>query len=189
MATTTFPGQHTSLLTADDLETLPDDLGRSDLIRGELIQMAPAAAKHGKYAMRFGSRLDVYVTEHKLGTVFAAETGFVLARDPDTVLAPDIAFVRADRLPSEDEWDGYLAIAPDLVVEVLSPSDTARSVLDKVLFYLDAGTRLVVTLDPTRQITIVYGPDRVGRILRRDETFDGGDVVPGFRLPLADLFT
>lgn len=188
MATTVLTTRPGAYLTADDLAALPDDGDRFDLIRGELIRMAPAAATHGKCAMRFGSRLDVHVTEHKLGTVFAAETGFVLARDPDTVLAPDVAFVRADRLPPEEEWAGYLALAPDLVVEVLSPSDTARAVLDKVLFYLDAGARLVVTLDPTRQIGIVYGPDRVGRILRLEDTFDGGDVVPGFRLPLAELF-
>lgn len=188
MATTALRPGRATLLTIEDLSALPDDADRYDLIRGALIQMAPAAAKHGKCAMRLGSRLDGYVTRHRLGTVFAAETGFVLARDPDTVLAPDVAFVRADRLPPEEEWVRHLALAPDLVVEGLSPSDTASAVLDKVLFYLDAGSRLVVTLDPIRRIAFVYGPDRVGRIRRLDDTFDGGDVVPGFRLPLADLF-
>jgi len=189
MASNAAQAPHTEVvLTVVDLSALPDDADRHDLIRGALIRMAPAAAKHGKCAMRFGCRLDGYVTRHRLGTVFAAETGFVLARDPDTVLAPDVAFVRADRLPPEEEWGGYLALAPDLVVEGLSPSDTASAVLDKVLFYLDTGARLVVTLDPIRQIAIVYGPNRLGSILRLDDTFDGGDVVPGFRLPLGDLF-
>ncbi len=96
--------------------------------------------------------------------------------------------MRADRLPPEEEWEEYLALAPDLVVEVLSPSDTASGVLDKTLAYLDAGVLLVVTLDPKRQVAVVTGPDRVARILGRDDVFDGGDVVPGFRLPLADLF-
>lgn len=188
MATTALRSTRTALLTADDLAALPDTTDRYDLLRGELIQMAPAAAKHGKYAMRFGTPLDVYVTENGLGTVFAAETGFILARDPDTVLAPDVAFVRADRLPPEEEWEGYLALAPDLVVEVLSPSDTASGVLDKTLAYLDAGVLLVVTLDPKRQVAVVTEPDRMARILGRDDVFDSGDVVPGFRLPLADLF-
>ena len=179
--------QAAGIFTADDLTTLPDDR-RYDLVAGELIEMSPAAAKHGKYAMRFGSRLDAHVTQHNLGTVFAAETGFLLSRDPDTVLAPDVAFVRADRLPPEEEWQAFLPLAPDLVVEVVSPSETAIQVMDKVLAYLDAGVRMVITVDPIRKVVVVYGPDRSARILTIADTLDGGDVLPGFRLPLAELF-
>ncbi len=188
MALTAPPIERTGLWTADELLALPEDDLRHEIIAGELIEMSPAAAKHGKYAMRLGGRMDAHASEHGLGTVFAAETGFLIARDPDTILAPDIAFVRADRLPPEDTWEGFLELAPDLVVEVISPSDTASRVLSKVLMYLDAGVRLVITLDPNRKVVVVYGPDRVGRILTVSDTLDGGDVLPGFRLPLADLF-
>lgn len=188
MAMTAPPIERAGLWTAEKLLALPDDDLLHEIIAGELIEMPPPSAKHGKYAMRLGGRMDAHASEHRLGTVFAAETGFILSRDPDTVLAPDIAFVRADRLPPEDEWEGYLALAPDLVVEVISPSDTASRVLSKVLMYLDAGTQLVITLDPDRKAVVVYGPDRVGRILTVADTLDGGDVLPGFRLSLADLF-
>ena len=173
--------------TADNLAALPDEL-RYDLIAGELITMSPASAKHGRHAQNLGFFIDSHVREHHLGTVFAAETGFILSHDPDTVLAPDVAFVRADRLPPEDEWQGFLALAPDLVVEVISPSETASQVMDKVLAYLDAGVPMVITLDPNRKIVAVYRPDRAARILTISDTLDGGDVLPGFRLPLADLF-
>jgi len=188
MALTVPPIERTGLWTADDLLALPEDDLRHEIIAGELIEMSPASAKHGRYAQDLGFFIDSHVRENRLGTVFAAETGFLIARDPDTILAPDIAFVRADRLPPEDTWEGFLELAPDLVVEVISPSDTASRVLSKVLMYLDAGTQLVVTLDPNRKVVVVYGPDRVGRILTVSDTLDGGDVLSGFRLPLADLF-
>jgi Uma2 family endonuclease len=187
MAMTAPHVQPAGSFTAADLATLPDDL-RYDLIAGELIEMSPASAKHGRYSQDLGFFIDSHVREHRLGTVFAAETGFILSRDPDTVLAPDVAFVRADRLPPEEEWQGFLALAPDLVVEVISPSETASRILTKVLAYLDAGVLMVITIDPERKVAGVYGQDRVGRILTIADTLDGGDVLPGFRLPLADLF-
>jgi Uma2 family endonuclease len=185
----TAPGVQLAFpLSADDLAALPDDR-RYDLIAGELIEMSPASAKHGRYAQDLGFFIDSHVREHSLGTVFAAETGFLLARDPDTVLAPDVAFVRADRLPPEETWKGFLSLAPELVVEVISPSDTVSQVLEKVLTYLDAGVQMVITVDPQRTAITVYGQDRAARILTISDTLETGDVLPGFRLPLADLFT
>ena len=148
MAVTAPRVERTGLWTAAELLALPEDDLRHEIIAGELIEMSPPSAKHGKYAMRLGSRMETHAFEHGLGTVFAAETGFLIARDPDTVLAPDVAFVRADRLPPEEEWRGFLELAPDLVVEVISPSESASSVLAKVLMYLDAGVQMVITLDP-----------------------------------------
>lgn len=178
----------TKLVTAEDLALPIEDECRYDLIRGELYRMAPAGARHGKIGMRIARPLANHVSEHELGEVFGAETGFILARDPDTMLAPDVAFVRADRLPPDEEQDGFLPLAPDLVVEIVSPSDTARYVFDKVMEYLDAGVLMVIVIEPRRRTVSVYGSDRVARVLVEGEELDGGDVLPGFRLPVKDLF-
>jgi Uma2 family endonuclease len=179
----------TRLMTAEELLELPDDGKRHELIRGELCTMSPASAKHGGFTHDLSLFIGLHVRENALGRVFAAETGFILTRDPDTVLAPDIAFVRADRLPSPEQWEGYLAVPPDLVVEVLSPSDRASEVHNKVMFYLEAGVLAVWVLDGPRRTITVWGPDRTAHILTIDDTLDGGDILPGFQLPLTKLFT
>ena len=178
----------TKPMTAEELAALPDDGYRYELVRGELVRMAPAGGWHGQIGMRFGRYIGVYVDEQKLGAVFNAETGFFFARDPDVVRAPDVAFVRTSRLPPEEDRWGYLPLAPDLAVEVVSPSDAMTDVLDKVLAYLEAGTQMVVVVLPRRQVLQVYGPDRTARVLGLDDIFDGGDVLPGFRLPVAAIF-
>jgi len=178
----------TRLTTIQDLAQLGDEPGRYDLIRGELIHMSPAGARHGEIAMRVGYKLAAYADEQAAGVVYAAETGFVLARDPDVLLAPDVAFVRQGRLPHDDELDGFLEIAPDLVVEIVSPSDRLRDVSDKVMEYLNAGVGLVWVVEPRRKLVNVYLPDRTSRILTGDDELDGGDVLPGFRLALPEIF-
>lgn len=178
----------TKLMTAEDLWQLDDEPGRFDLIRGELIRMSPAGFRHGKLSALMTRRIADFVYTHRLGDVVGAETGFVLARDPDVVLAPDAAFVRSERLPSEDEQEGFLELAPDLVVEVVSPSDRSRDVHAKVRAYLDAGVMLVWVVDPGSQDVTVYTPDRTARVFVTGDELDGGDVLPGFRLPVADIF-
>src|SRR5688500_10982462 len=118
----------TKLLTVEDLERLPDDEHRYDLIRGELLKMAPAGGEHGEIASRAAIKAGAYVLENRLGETYGAETGFVLQRDPDTVLGPDFAFVRQDRLPPREARRGYMPVPPDLAVEIVSPSDTADEV-------------------------------------------------------------
>lgn len=172
--------------TADALEQLEDDGCRYDLIRGELYQMAPAGGEHGAISAEIAYHISSFVRPRSLGPVYAAETGFRLA--DDTVLAPDAAFVRAERLPPLAERRGFLRVVPDLVVEVVSPSDRARYVSDKVLEYLEAGVRLVWLVEPIRQTVTVYAADRTARVLRVGDTLDGGEVLPGFSLPLAELF-
>lgn len=174
-------------MTAEQLEALPGAPARRDLVRGALVEMLPAGRQHGKLALHIGSLLLRHVSERGLGEVYAAETGFVLARDPDTVLAPDVAFVRAERLVGQDE-DRFLRLAPDLVVEVVSPSDRAGDVHDKVMEYLQAGVPLVWVCHPTRREVAVYGADRTARVLRVGEALTGGAVLPDFHLPLAALF-
>jgi Uma2 family endonuclease len=179
----------TKLFTAADLEHLEDDGYRYDLIEGELYRMAPANFEHGGIAAAALAHLWNFVVPRGLGIVVAAETGFQLHREPDTVLAPDVAFVRADRLPAPDERrQGFLSLAPDLVVEVISPSESHASIERKVTAYLTAGVILVWTVHPVRQQVIVYRQGRPPRILNLEDMLDGEDVIPGFRLPLSELF-
>ena len=122
-----------------------------------------------------------------MGRVFSAETGFTIAREPDTVRAPDIAFISQNRLPALLP-DGYLELVPDLVVEVVSPNDTAREVREKVNDWLDAGVRLVWVVDYQKRIITEYYSRQQYRVLTEYDTLDGGDVVSGFSLPVCEVF-
>jgi Uma2 family endonuclease len=150
--------------------------------------MSPASARHGEIAATLARHLGNYVADHRLGTVYAAETGFLVGRDPDTLLAPDVAFVRAERLPKPGQQQGFLELAPDLVVEVVSPSDTSRYVSDKVLTYLDAGCRLVWVVEPERRTVTVSAPERTARVMMAADTLEGGQVLPGLTLAVAAIF-
>jgi len=178
----------TRLYTVEDIAALPDDAHRYDLIRGELVCMPPAGYEHGSVAMSIGARIWNFVREHGLGTVFAAETGFILRRDPDSLLAPDVAFVRAGRLDHERDRQGFARIAPDLAVEVISPSERAGKIRDKVEEYLATGVRLLWLLNSRRRTVTVHAPGRAPRILTEQDELDGEDVLPGFRLRVADIF-
>ena len=171
------------LLTADELLRLPDDGFRHELVRGELRKMSPAGYDHGEIAMTIGAHLKMFVRAHRLGKVFAAETGFLLARNPDTVLAPDAAFVRAERVLPRGR--GFFPGPPDLAVEVISPSDTYSGVVEKTREWLRGGTRAVIVVDPSTAVVEVHrasGSVLVEAVLSVDE------VVPGWTLPLAELF-
>jgi Uma2 family endonuclease len=174
------------ITTAEQLFHSPD-LGRCELVRGQLVMMSPAGSQHGAIAARVAWILMSFVEPRGLGIVLAAETGFRIATDPDTVRAPDAAFVRADRsggnLPH-----GFFPGAPDLAVEVLSPDDRAGEVVAKVMSWLDAGCVAVWVVDPKTFTVTTYGPDRKATILRSDDTLGGGDVLPGFNVPVADVF-
>lgn len=176
----------TTVTTIADVESLAGDGCRYDLLRGELIQMSPAGRRHGRTAGQISKHLGSWIDDHDLGEWYTAETGFVLARDPDVLLAPDFSFVRSERLPLNEE--GYLELAPDLVVEVVSPSDRWSQINDKVLSWLEAGVRLVLIVDPVGKTVTVWTPDRVSRVLAATETLDGGDVLPGFVLPISRIF-
>ncbi|MBA2319141.1 MAG: Uma2 family endonuclease [Euzebyales bacterium] len=174
--------------TSDGLLELPDDGWRYELVEGKLRQMSPAGGMHGILAARIGSCLTVFALESGIGETFAAETGFLLSRDPDTVRAPDAAFVRGDRLPAPEALAGFQAMAPDLAVEVVSPADRATQVAEKTASWLDAGTRLVWVVYPDRRMVAEHHPDGTAQLLRGEQTLTGGDVMPGFRLPLPELF-
>ena len=179
----------TDVATADQLLAMSDDGWRYELVRGELRRMAPAGFEHGAIGMRLVTRLGTHVEANGLGVVLGPDTGFSIASDPDTVRAPDVSFVRRDRIPEEGLPKGYWPGAPDLAVEVISPGDTYSEVESKVEEWLDAGTRLVVVLNPrSRTATAYRSRAEVIRLLEADH-LDLGDVVPGFTCPVADLMS
>ncbi|MGH3144438.1 MAG: Uma2 family endonuclease [Rubrobacter sp.] len=184
----TIETKHT---TAEELLGMPDDGFRYELVRGDLRRMPPAGSEHGAVAMNAGRLLGNHVKANKLGQVYAAETGFRLSSDPDTVRAPDAAFVSRERAERAGQVAGYWPGTPDLAVEVTSPSDTHTEVVEKALAWLEAGCRMVLVVDPSRRTVTVYRALDDIRILtgEANDTLDGADVVPGWRLPVADLFT
>jgi Uma2 family endonuclease len=177
----------TALLTVDDLLALPDGGEHFELLRGELRPMTPVKLRHLVVRHRFELEIGLFVRDHDLGYV-GSEGGFVLFEEPATVLAPDIAFFAKGRIADDADLDDFGRFPPDLVVEVLSPSNTASETADRVLLYLEAGVRLVWIADPPRRIVVVHWPDRTSRTFVEGETLDGGDVLPGFSLPVADVF-
>jgi Uma2 family endonuclease len=182
------PQQEIRKMTAQQLAQLPDDGRRYELIRGELNVMTPAGARHGRITNTITFLLTQYVRQHNLGTVYAAETGFKLHENPDTVRAADAAFVAQARIPTDGEPEGYWAITPDLVVEVVSPSDAAPEVHEKAIDWLSTGCRLVWIVYPTAQTVTQYRSLQDVQILTAGETLDGGDVLPGFSCPVRDIF-
>ncbi len=178
----------TTPMTVDDLLAVPDDGYRYDLVTGELRRVSPVGGEASALAAGVLARLWMHVTERGLGKVFGADGTFVLFNDPRTALVPDVAFVRADRLPSEEEQRRPLHLAPDLAVEVVSSGDSMSDVMAKVCLYLEAGTPLVWVVLPRRKQVIVHQADGTMRALGLDATLDAGDIVPGFRLRVADIF-
>jgi len=174
------------LLTADELLALHLPDTRTELVRGRLIVREPAGFQHGVIAMALAGRMDAFVRANALGIVVAAETGFKLSSNPDTVRAPDVGFIRADRVPKPLPRN-YPAMAPDLAVEVLSPDDRAAEVLEKVADWLGAGTRLVWVVDPDRRVARVYRADGSESLVAADGTLDGEEALPGFTYRLGDL--
>ncbi len=175
--------------TADDLLAMSDDGFRYELVKGVLHRMAPAGFEHGAIGMRLVTHLGPHVKARALGVVLGPDTGFRIASDPDTVRAPDVSFVRRDRILEAGMPKGYWPGAPDLAVEVISPGDTYSEVETKVEEWLDAGCEVVVVLNPRSHTAALYrSRTEVERFLPSDD-LDLRDVVPGFTCPMADLMT
>ncbi len=174
-------------MTADELFALPDDGLRYELVDGELRTMTPSAGEHGVIASRLDRRVATWVETQHLGLVFGAETGFRIRTDPDTVRAPDLAFIRGERISDPSVLQSYVPIVPDLVAEVISPNDRYTEVDAKVAEWLDAGVELVWVINPRRRTVAVHSP---GGILLRTEADEltGGTVLPGFACRVAELF-
>lgn len=176
-------------VTAEELLRMPDDGFRYELVEGEVRKMTPAGGEHGRIALNVGYFLTDHVRANNLGTVYAAETGFRIATDPDTVRAPDAAFVRRERVEAMGPVQGYLPGAPDLAVEVVSPGDSYSDVAEKALDWLDAGTRMVLVVDPRKHTVTAYLSRDDIRVLSEGDVLDGGEVVPGWSVPVRRLFT
>lgn len=178
----------TVAVTAEAFLHYPADGFRRELVKGEVRSMSPAGAKHGSLAMKLGSHLLQHVMGHKLGEVFAAETGFKLSSNPDTVRAPDVSFVSEPRAEQIRNHEGFIPFAPDLAIEVLSPNDRLREVQEKIADWLEAGTKAVVILDPRARIAIVHrsGVDRT--VVTESESLSVKEIIPDWSLPLSELF-
>lgn len=175
-------------VTAEDLLALPDDGLLRELVDGEVIVTPPPGEEHGAVAAQILIELGSHVFAHDLGIVHAAGTGFRVAQDPDTVLAPDAAFVSRERIEQAAIGKGYRAGAPDLAMEVVSPGDTFAKVEAKVTRWLGAGCRMVVVVNPERRAATVYRSRDDIVLLTEGDVLDGGDVVPGWTLPLREIF-
>lgn len=177
-------------VTAQDLWRMGEGDVRRELVDGEVREMAPVGWSHGQVTGRFYRRIVDHVDQHGSGEVAVGDVGFVLSlpTDPERVRAPDIGFVGRQRLPEGRRRQGFFVGAPDLAVEVLSPSDDPVEVQQKVRDYLEAGTRLVWIAAPEARTVTVYRPDGSARLLREHESLDGEDVLPGLTIPLSEIF-
>jgi Uma2 family endonuclease len=176
------------LTTADQLLAFPDDGRRHELVAGFVVSEPPASFRHGDIAAEVFRCLIEFVRRNGLGRVVATETGFLLARDPDTVRAPDVAFVSRSTIERAGRFRGFFPGPPDLAVEVLSPSERPADVHAKTGDYLAAGARLVWVIDPSRREVRVHRSLLHPSILAQTEMLEGDEVLPGFRVRVALLF-
>lgn len=176
------------LVTADELLRMaePADGSRYELWAGEMIQMAPAGGRHGQTAAAIGTILCTFVKEGQLGHVVSNDTGVFTEKDPDTVLAPDLAYWGRERLAEMPE--GFVEVSPDLAVEVVSPGDSQSYVHRKVLHYLDHGVALVWVVDPKTRTVMVYRSRQHVCILAETDQITGGDTLPGFACRVSEFF-
>lgn len=176
------------LLTLEEFERLPEE-GEYllELVRGRLVREPRPGGQHGLLTGELVGRLHHHARAHGLGRV-VTETGFLLTEDPPTVRGPDAAFISTRNFPATGAPTGFWRVAPDLAVEVVSPSNTATEIQEKILEYLDAGTHLVWVVDPrTRAVTVFRSKSNV-RVLTDGDTLEGDDVLPGFKLEISELF-
>ena len=176
------------LITADELFLMPKDGFKYELVEGELNKMSLAGYQHGVIIARFTISLGSHIEEYNLGNLCGAETGFIISSNPDTVIAPDIAFISNQRVLQITNPDAYSPIAPELVVEVLSPSDTPKKVTKKIELWLNFGVSVVILIDPRKKELKVYRSLSEPTPLTEKDTLTLDDILPGFSYPLANLF-
>lgn len=176
------------LVTLEELYALPDDGRKHELESGLLVSEPPPSPLHGQIAARITYELERFVRPRDLGVVLASDAGFVLARDPDTLRGPDVAFVRRERWDRVEDPRRPFEGPPDLAVEVLSPGNTATAMRGKVADYLAAGASRVWVIDPDRRVVTSYASLLSPRTLAGEDELDGGDVLPGLRVRVEALF-
>jgi Uma2 family endonuclease len=178
----------TKLITADELLLMPNTKYGCELVRGKIVRYMPTGISHGIVAAKVVRSLGSFVNENKLGIVLAAETGFYIFQTPDTVRAPDAAFIGNEKLAKYGITEKFFPDAPDLAVEVVSPSDRKKEIEDKIKDYLTAGVSIIWVIYPQNRIVAVYRQSNLVSILRDDDELDGENVLPDFRLSLSELF-
>lgn len=182
-------------MTAEELLALGSSAKRTELIAGRLMVREPAGLRHGDITARISTALRVHLERerltngalHRRGRVLTSDPGFTIARNPDTVRAPDVAYISHERW-SEPFPVGFGEFAPDLVVEVCSPSDRPGAMLQKVADWLDAGTEMVWLVDPRHESVYVYASDGASAVCGIDDVLMHEPLLPGFALPLREVF-
>lgn len=177
------------LLTADDLLRLHSEGVRGELVRGVLHETMSAGHHHGKIAVNLIVELGNFVKPRKLGTIVASDSGVWLERSPDTVREPDIAFTSAEKIPLDAKIDGYAEFVPDLVVEIISPSDSRRWAHNRAQMWLDYGAPLVWIVHPKTQTIDIYRPGELTTTLNEQDTLTGHNILTGFTCPIHTIFT
>lgn len=180
--------QYDRRLSLEDLYTLPDDGRHYELQAGFLVSEPRPGFRHGRVLLQVGELLSAHVKKQRLGVVVAGDSGFVLARRPDTLRGPDVAFVSKSRFEKSGDAIGWFEGAPDLAVEVLSPSNTADGVRSKVADYLAAGARCVWVVDTGARTVTVYPSLLAPFVVGEKDVLDGGDVLPGFSVRVGEIF-
>lgn len=173
--------------TAAELLARSSEFGRYELLKGELKMMSPAGGDHGAIAMQIALSMKSFVDQQG-GKLYAAETGFILERNPDTVRAPDVAYIAEGRVDSA-RTPKYIPIAPDFVAEVTSPNDKAEEVAEKIQWWLDQGVRLVWVADPANRCVTTHLPNGDAHVYRSGDTVTGGDVMVGLSVAVDELFS
>lgn len=163
--------------------------GRWELIDGEPVEMTPSADESSSVGATIIVLLGAFIRPRGLGRLYSSDGGFVLFPDRQTVRVPDAAFVRVDRAPQGKARKSFPRLAPDLVVEVLSPSDRASEVVAKLEMYQEAGVSLIWLVDPEQETVTIIAAGQPTRVVKQGDTLDGGDVLPGFSVPVAEIFT
>ena len=175
--------------TIEEFERLPDSDRRWELINGELAEVNAASANHGAYESAIITALYTYLRPQRLGRVYGSDTGFVLSTDPPMVRMADVSVILAARQADLGDPDRFINGAPDVAVEIVSPTDRASAVLAKADLWIATGVRLLWVVDPSRRTVTVYTPASAPRTLTDREELDGGALLPGFRLPVAEIFS
>jgi len=186
MAEMTAPPQG-RLITGDELYEMPD-VALCELIDGRIVPMSPTNDQHGRIEFSFGRAIDEFARPRKLGQVMVGEVGIFTQRNPDRVRAADVLFISKERHAQRKKARGYLDIAPELVVEILSPEDTMQKITQKLREYFSIGVKLVWVADPDEQIVYVYRSLTDVREFKADDALPGDDVLPGFEVPVLSLF-
>lgn len=175
----------TQVMTAQDLWDIGETGEDAELIDGELVRMTPPGGEHGEIQAALILAIGPYLAQTNLGRIFG-EVGYLLSEDPDTVLAPDLSFISKARVPADRTR--YLALAPDLAVEIVSPSNSPGEIERKIAIYLHAGTRMVWVAYPRQRQIVVHAPGEAPRVFTESDQIPGGEVLPGLALPVAGIF-